>query len=90
MTPFIIGGDFNIIWTCIEHDRATIIVRSVKMLNAIIRYKELKELDLAGRSFIWPNNHEHLVFEALIHSGRVGFPLSFPEVYLELSLSIML
>jgi len=63
--PILIGGDFNIIRKPDEKNNDNYSDRWPFLFNAVIDALNLRELDLSGRKFTWPNNLLSPTFEKL-------------------------
>ena len=52
--PYLVGGDFNIIWSTLEKNKGET-HRHTDLFNSIINSLDLMELHIVGGRFTWSN-----------------------------------
>jgi hypothetical protein len=63
--PLLIGGDFNIIRYANEKNTKDGVHRHTDLFNSLIHFYELREIDMTGGMYTWPNNQGFPVLEKL-------------------------
>jgi hypothetical protein len=65
LTPYIIGGDFNILRHSGEKNTSFVQTHASDLFNSIIHTLGLREIFMHGGKFTWSNNHASPTLEKL-------------------------
>ena len=77
-TPYLVGGEFNILWHSREKNKKTPMSHFSDVFNSVIHLLGLREINMTGGCYTWSNKQDNPTLEKL---DRVMMSFDWEDLY---------